>query len=165
MIIRKAKMEDAEEIAKVHVDSWRTTYKGIVPDSYLETLHYEKREEIWRTAIPTGNVFVAENEEGRIVGFANGGKERSGQYPGYDGELYAIYLLEAYQGKGIGSTLVKKVIEYLKEKGINSMIILALEDNPACMFYETLGGKRMGTEELEIGGKEFTEVVYGWRLE
>ncbi|WP_312096403.1 GNAT family N-acetyltransferase [Niallia sp.] len=165
MIIRKAKDADAKEIAKVHVDSWRTTYKGIVPDSYLETLHYEKREEIWKTAIPKGNVFVAENEEGKIVGFANGGKERSGQYPGYAGELYAVYLLEAYQGKGIGSTLVNKVTQYLKEMGLNSMIICALADNPACMFYETLGGKRIGTEEIEIGGKEFIEIVFGWKWE
>lgn len=165
MIIRKARAEDAKEIAKVHVDSWRATYKGIVPDSYLETLRYEKREEIWKIAIPIGNVFVAENEEGKIVGFANGGKERSGQYPGYDGELYAIYLLKAYQGKGIGSTLMKKVIKYLKEKGHNSMIILALEENPACRFYEALGGRRIGTEEIEIGGKEFTEVVFGWKMD
>ncbi|SLK41611.1 acetyltransferase [Mycobacteroides abscessus subsp. abscessus] len=165
MIIRLAKDGDAKEIAKVHVDSWRTTYKGIVPNSFLETLHYEQKEEIWKSAITIGNVFVAENEEGKIVGFANGGKERSGQYPGYAGELFAIYILEAYQGKGIGSTLVKNVIKYLKEKGINSMIILALEDNPACMFYETIGGKRIGIEEIEIGGKEFIEVVYGWKWE
>ncbi|MCM3362649.1 GNAT family N-acetyltransferase [Niallia sp. MER TA 168] len=165
MIIRKAKSEDAKGIAKVHLDSWRTTYRGIVPDTYLKALNYEEKEKIWKRAIPTGSVFVAENEEGQIVGFANGGKERSGQYTGYEGELYAIYLLEAYQGKGIGSSLAKKVFEYLKEIGFNSMIIFALEENPACKFYEAIGGKRIGTEEIEIGGKEFAEVVFGWNLE
>ncbi|CAI9386598.1 N-acetyltransferase family protein [Niallia sp. Sow4_A1] len=164
MMIRKARSEDAKGIAKVHIDSWRTTYRGIVPDTYLKALIYEEKEEIWKRAILTGSVFVAENEEGQIVGFANGGKERSGQYSGYDGELYAIYLLEAYQGKGIGSSLAKKVFEYLKEKGFNSMIIFALAENPACKFYEAIGGKRIGTEEIEIGGEEFTEVVFGWNL-
>ncbi|MEM5594184.1 hypothetical protein AAHH67_24905 [Niallia circulans] len=100
MIIRKAKDEDAKRIAKVHVDSWRTTYKGIVPDLFLERLNYEEREEIWKKAIPTGSVFVAENETGEIIGFANGGKERSGQYPGYVGELYAIYLWKPFKDKG-----------------------------------------------------------------
>jgi len=164
MMIRKARSEDAKGIAKVHIDSWRTTYRGIVPDTYLKALYYEEKEEIWKRAILTGSVFIAENEEGQIVGFANGGKERSGQYSGYDGELYAIYLLEAYQGKGIGSSLAKKVFEYLKEKGFNSMIIFALAENPACKFYEAIGGKRIGTEEIEIGGEEFTEVVFGWNL-
>lgn len=164
MMIRKARSEDAKGIAKVHIDSWRTTYRGIVPDTYLKALHYEEKEEIWKRAILTGSVFIAENEEGQIVGFANGGKERSGQYSGYDGELYAIYLLEAYQGKGIGSSLAKKVFEYLKEKGFNSMIIFALAENPACKFYEAIGGKRIGTEEIEIGGEEFTEIVFGWNL-
>lgn len=84
MMIRKARSEDAKGIAKVHIDSWRTTYRGIVPDTYLKALHYEEKEEIWKRAILTGSVFIAENEEGQIVGFANGGKERSGQYSGYD---------------------------------------------------------------------------------
>lgn len=163
MIIRKAKDEDAKRIAKVHVDSWRTTYKGIVPDLFLERLNYEEREEIWKKAIPTGSVFVAENETGEIIGFANGGKERSGQYPGYVGELYAIYLLEAFQGQGIGSLLVKKVMEYLKELGLFPMVIMAISENPACKFYEAIGGKKIGTEEAEIGGKKLTEVVFGWK--
>ena len=48
ILIRKAELEDAKGIAKVHVDSWRTTYKGIVPDTFLENLSYENREQIWK---------------------------------------------------------------------------------------------------------------------
>lgn len=44
------------------------------------------------------------------------------------------------------------------------MIIFALAENPACKFYEAIGGKRIGTEEIEIGGEEFTEIVFGWNL-
>lgn len=54
-------------------------------------------------------------------------------------------------------------MEYLKEIGLFPMIILALADNPACKFYEANGGKRIGTEEVEIGGKKLTEVVFGWK--
>ena len=162
MLIRKAKLEDAAGIAKVHVDSWRTTYKGIVPDSFLEKLSYEEREQIWKRGIEANQVYIAEDEEGRIVGFASGGQERTGKYEAYKGELYAIYLLEGQQGKGIGRNIFKAVVDDLKEKKLDSMLIWALEENPACLFYEKLGGKKIDTAEIEIDGKKLGEIAYGW---
>ncbi|MFJ7661235.1 GNAT family N-acetyltransferase [Lysinibacillus sp. NPDC097162] len=90
--IRKAIEPDAKAIAKVHVDSWRTTYANIVPDEYLINLSYENREQLWIKNISNDAVFVAENNEGQIIGFSSGGKERSGKYIEFEGELYAIYL-------------------------------------------------------------------------
>ena len=103
MNIRKAKAEDAAEIAKVHVDSWRTTYKNIVSDEFLERMSYEERENMWKRIFQsTGGepcVYVTE-KDGEIVGFASGGKERSGNYPDFDSELYAIYLLAEVRRMG-----------------------------------------------------------------
>lgn len=48
MLIRPARMADADAIARVHVDSWRTTYPGIVPDDYLATMSYEQRSGVWQ---------------------------------------------------------------------------------------------------------------------
>ena len=162
MFIREAKVEDAKGIASVHVDSWRTTYQGIVPDSFLESLSYERREQIWTTGIEENKVYIAEDKHGEIVGFASGGKERTGKYEAYIGELYAIYLLEGQQGKGIGQKLFQSVVKDLKEKKLNSMLIWALAENPACRFYEKLGGKKIDTSEIEIDGKKLVEVAYGW---
>ena len=78
---------------------------------------------------------------GRVIGFSTGGKERTGKYEMYTGELYAIYLLEEYQGKGMGRLLVQSVVDDLKEKEFNSMLIWALEENPACRFYEAIRWK------------------------
>ena len=91
----KTELKDITGIAKVHVDSWRTTYKGIVPDTFLNSLTYESREQIWKRGIEKNHVYIAENENNQIVGFATGGKERTGKYEAYKGELYAIYLLES----------------------------------------------------------------------
>ena len=162
MIIRKTKLEDAAGIAKVHVDGWRTTYKGIVPDTYLDNLSYESRERMWISGIEQDNVYIAEDDNGQIVGFASGGKERTGKYDRYVGELYAIYLLEGQQGKGLGRKLVQTVVDDLKEKKLNSMLIWALKENPACRFYEMLGGKQIDTAEIEIEGKKLSEIAYGW---
>lgn len=47
-------------------------------------------------------------------------------------------------------------------KKLNSMLIWALKENPACRFYEMLGGKPIDTAEIEIEGKKLSEIAYGW---
>ncbi|MCM3216827.1 GNAT family N-acetyltransferase [Niallia taxi] len=105
---------------------------------------------------------MAENREGEIVGFSSGGKERSGNYNEFEGELYAIYILKEHQSKGIGKALVKPIIDEIKEMGLNSMLVLVLKDNISRLFYEALGGKKIDTVEVEIAGKKLFELVYGW---
>jgi L-amino acid N-acyltransferase YncA len=162
MKIRKAVITDAKGIAKVHVESWKTTYAKIVPDEYLNNLTYESREQIWINNISDGGVYVAENNEGEIVGFSSGGIERSGKYNGFNGELYAIYIFKNYQGQGIGTALVKPIIDEIKAMGLYSMLVLVLEDNISRLFYEALGGKKIDTVEVQITGKKLSELVYGW---
>ncbi|USK45808.1 GNAT family N-acetyltransferase [Cytobacillus oceanisediminis] len=162
MNIRKAVLNDAKGIAKVHVDSWRTTYKNIIPDEFLNNLSYQRREELWINNIPKGNVFVAENDKGEIVGFSSGGIERSGKYKEYQGELSSIYILKEFQGQGIGKALTNPVIRELEKLGINSMLVFVLEENDSRLFYEKIGGKIIDTVEVEIAGKKLKELVYGW---
>jgi len=162
MKIRKAVLADASGIAKVHVDSWRTTYSNIVPADYLNRLSYKSREQLWKKGIPNGGVYVAETSAGEIVGFSSGGKERTGNYPNYVGELYAIYILKEYQGNGLGKLLVKPLIEELQLQNISTMMVLVLEDNRSRLFYEALGAEKIDTIEVEFSGKIVKELVYGW---
>ncbi|WP_255723302.1 GNAT family N-acetyltransferase [Sporosarcina sp. ACRSL] len=159
--IRVAVMNDAEGIARVHVDSWRTTYKGIVSESVLQNLSYEQRAENWRRGIGKNALYVAEDENGKIIGFATGGKERTGNYEA-DGELYAIYLLQEAQGQGIGKKLTQLIAQSLKEQGFTSMLVWVLEQNPSKMFYESLGGQPIAEAMIDIGGEEFKEIAYYW---
>ena len=165
MLIREARAADAAAIARVHVDSWRTTYAGILPSDFLASLSYATREQSWSRVLsaPSGRSFtcVAEDEEGRIVGFASGGPERTGD-PVYKGELYAIYVLAQCQRRGIGSRLVAAVLRRLVEQGIDSMLLWVLADNPSRGFYETLGARRIREKTAEVGGIEVIEVAYGW---
>ena len=161
MRIREAALVDADGIARVHVDSWKTTYKDIVPESYLQQLSYEQRTENWRRGIGKSVLYVAEDDSGRIVGFATGGKERTGKYDA-DGELYAIYLLKEVQGQGIGKQLASRIAQNLQEQGFISMLVWVLEDNPSKKFYESLGGQLVDEMMIEIGGEEFKEIAYFW---
>ncbi len=162
--IREATIEDVPGIARVHVDSWRTTYGGIVPQPVIDSFTYEQREELWRMALGPNSrsfVYVAE-EAGQVVGFASGGPARRDQAPDHAGELYAIYLLQEHQGKGIGRQLFGSVVRELVRRGLYSMAIWVLADNPACGFYEAMGGRKVYERQEEADGVVLDEVGYGW---
>ena len=169
MLIRQARISDAAAIARVHVDSWRTTYPGIVPDDYLAGLSYEQRSGVWQRILSEAEAdaaqsnYVAVDEDGAVVGFAGGGPERSGD-PDYAGELYVIHLLKDSQRRGVGRRLVTSVASDLISNGMRSMLVWVLVQNrPACLFYEALGGLPAREQEVSLGGLPLVEVGYGWQ--
>ena len=165
MRIREATIDDVPGIARVHVDTWRTAYPGIVPAEHLAGLSYERSEARWREfAFREGSpslVFVAE-DAGTIIASASGGPERDG-LPGYDGELYGLYVLAAYQRQGIGRALMLTVARRLVADGFKAMVIWVLKENlKARAFYEALGGVPISEKTITIGGAELTDVACGW---
>ena len=86
----------------------------------------------------------------QIIGSVNGGMERL-DHPIYQGELNAIYILESHQRKGIGRELARIVAKRLSQIEIHSMLVWVLADNPACCFYEKLGGKKVNQKEIKRG--------------
>jgi L-amino acid N-acyltransferase YncA len=166
MNIRKATLEDAKAIATVHVESWKTTYDGIVPAKYLEELSVSEKEQLWQRGLqqPKHSIFVVE-EDGNVCGFISGGKNRAtqGKEAEYEGEIYAIYLLKKAQGKGYGTKLVKALVDDFQHKRIRSMVVWVLADNPSRLFYERLGGEKIAEKVVDIGGKKLTEWCYGWK--
>src|SRR5699024_2293116 len=129
--------------------------------AYLAQMNYENREKKWKEIISKQAVFVAENNKGNIVGFSNVGEERTGKYPDYEAELYAIYILKTYQGQGIGKLLFKSILEYLKEKNIFSMQVSVLEENQSKLFYIHFGANEIGRQSIEISGKKLKLLTYG----
>jgi len=159
--IRPAGVRDAAAIAHVHVHSWLTTYKGLVPEEYLASLNEAERVPLWQDWLTRDiSVFVAEIE-GKVVGFAGGGPVRE-PLANYDAELYTIYLLEEVQGRGIGKELLSAVAKSLVGKGHTSMLVWVLEQNPAVGFYEKTGAQRLTSKQIEIGGASLNEVALGW---
>jgi len=79
MKIRKAIEEDVDGIAIVHINSWKTTYKGILPDQYLSSMNLEAKKKNWLRNLKMlhNATFVAENANGEIIGFAAGGPEQT----------------------------------------------------------------------------------------
>ena len=121
MLIRKATYDDIKGMAKVNVDSWRTTYKNIIPDTYLDSMSYGLREKSFQKALDDEQIIVyAAEEDEEVVGYIIGGKNREiEEFPAYEGELYALYILKEFHGKGIGKELVSKLFDELKARGYN----------------------------------------------
>lgn len=167
MTIRHGAIEDAPSLARVHVDAWRSTYRGIIPDAFLDAMSYDSStmmsERLLASSGPRKATFVAEDERGMIVGFAGAGPARD-VMDGIDCELYTIYLRPDAQGKGTGTMLFDAVTSFLAGAGMRGMLVWVLTDNPSKHFYEARGGVELTRKMIRIGGVELEETGYGWRL-
>lgn len=165
MSIRQAAYDDYPVLAKVHVESWKTTYRGMIADVYLDQLTVESRLDRWKQLLSRGDkdlwTFVSEDEAGRVCGFIQGGKCRE-EGAGYDAEIYALYLLQEHQGKGYGRLLVNTLIQAFRENGFGSMYVWVLKDNPARQFYIKMGGSPVSEKTLNIAGQAVLETGLAW---
>jgi GNAT superfamily N-acetyltransferase len=164
--IREATVDDAPAIARVHVATWQTTYTGLFPAEFMASMTVERRTEMWRRNLSTSpengrREFVAEDASG-VFGFVGGGPEREND-PVYKGELYAIYLLKAAEGRGAGRALLLRMAQFLRDQGCPNMLLWVLKENlHACGFYEAMGGQYVREKTVEFGGQPIIEVGYGW---
>lgn len=160
LLVRRAGMADVAEIARVHVQSWRETYRGIIPQPCLDQLSQPEHERQWRRCFATGGwAFVAEWEQ-RVVGFASGGLSRARRE--ISGEVYVLYVLKSCHRRGVGRALFDACHYELARCGHRGLIIWVLADNPARGFYERLGGEFAGESQAAIGGARLREVAYVW---
>jgi L-amino acid N-acyltransferase YncA len=138
--IRAATPSDAPAIGRIHVESWRETYRGVLPDRLLQSLSAVVRAAMWQGAAerePPVLLFVAQRVSGDLVGFVGGGPCRVTSLP-HDAEVYAIYLLRAVQQRGCGRRLMAVLAAALHARGFRSVCLWVLRENA------------------------FDEIAYGW---
>ena len=163
MTIREATPADAQAIARVHVETWRTTYPGIMPQEHLDALSVGQFAADWANRIAEGKtrILVAEDDAGRLVGFASGGPPRLPD-PDYAAEIYTIYLLQSHQGQGRGRRLFTAMARRLREDGHATLMLWTQVRNPARGFYEALGGVAARTGQRVVTGVTYDDVGYCW---
>lgn len=163
--IRRATSEDAAAIASVRIDTWRSAYRGILPDALLDGLDPVDSTASWRRGLETvspDRVAYVTEVSGKVVGFVTAGPERS-RNATYPGEVYALYVRDLYQGRGIGRGLVRVAAAELVRRGLSPILIWTLRDNPRSRaWYEALGGTVAGEKRELLEGHELCEVGYGW---
>lgn len=165
MNIRSATIDDAPEIAQIHVSSWQAAYKGLMPDDFLANLSVENRTRGWCATVERGEetVLVVEDDD-EICGFASCDKTRDEDLdPSVVGEILTIYLDPSSYGKGYGKLLMEQTLAVLREQGFREVMLWVLDGNErAIRFYEGCGFAPDGQVKTEtIGdGVEVRELRY-----
>ena len=164
--IRLACAADAPAIAEVRVNAWRTTYRGMIPDAYLDAMKVEDSAVLWAKVLAaapnTTSTFVAEID-GRVVGFASGIMKPEAKQ-GFDAELTGIYVVREAQGAGIGKRLVAAVAAAQRSHGATGMIVWVIAGNKiARAFYQRLGGELILEQPFTWDGMDLVEAGYGFR--
>jgi GNAT superfamily N-acetyltransferase len=168
--LRPAVLADAAAIGAVHVESWRETYSGLLPDSMLAELSVERWAVMWEQLLGDPGtarsmaIFVAVNE-GRIVGIGGCGPQRDEALAksGFTGEFGMIYVLRSHQGRGLGRSIMASLARSLAKLGHDKASLWVFRENEgARRFYERLGGAIVGEKAGERDGTLLVDLAYGW---
>ncbi|MCM1148655.1 MAG: GNAT family N-acetyltransferase [Butyricicoccus sp.] len=146
------------DVSAVYEQSWKHAYKGIIPQSYLDSIPAG----FWAQGLGKSGMYnLLALENGRIIGTSCFCKSRWEKFHNY-GEIVSIYFLPEYMRKGFGSALLGRAVEELKTLGFSKILLWVLEDNvPAKSFYEKNGFTPAGEYMSGIfAGKELREQLY-----
>lgn len=165
--IRPAAAADTPHMARVHVATWRTDYRGFAPDDYLDALSEDDEQRAYDKIIdnPQAQAFVAVDAAGRVVGLSTCGPYR---YEGsvlsanFAAELYNLYVCTDNRKGGAGRGLVEAAARWLVSRGITSMMLWTFDGYPSNTFYPRLGGKIVGRRQAMIGTKIVHDLAFGW---
>ena len=170
--IRRATQNDAAEIGRVYVETWQSTYAGILPDSMLAQMSDVRQAAWWARAIAdpaeARGIFVADDPERGVVGFGSCGRVR--EIPdGLDGtetrvgEVYTLYVEPDFQNQGLGRRLLDAMFRQLHASGFDTAVLWMLAGNPNRFFYEGMGGQLVGSQRDRFAGTSVSEIAYAWR--
>lgn len=148
--VRPARPADAEGMARVHVQSWRETYRGIMPDAVLDDPEAPaRRERMWTTVLTddryAANTVAVAEVDGRIVGIAMSGP--ADPQHGDVRELHVLYLLAGHHGSGLGRRLLQAVVP----DGTAAALWVADPNPRAQGFYGAAGFAPDGVTKVEEG--------------
>ena len=159
MDVRRARLEDARAIARVHAETWREAYEHVFGAERLASVSTDARLAQWERILAAGlsDVFVAADDG--IVGFVSTGDSRDADA---DAELFAIYVLRRAWGTGAGTALMRVAIDAMRARTTGDAVLWVLEDNPrARRFYEREGWALDGEhKEDDYLGLRVREVRY-----
>lgn len=165
MFIRFATPDDAERLASVHVEAWKSAYRGQVPDAYLDALSVHGRLGLWRKLLAdtTASKVILVLVDGDLpVGFAYCTAQRTEPTGDLTGELASMYIDPPVWRQGGGRLLMAAAIEWFTTMACREATLWVLDTNTGPRrFYEGLGWEMDGYRKpVELGGRNLVEVRY-----
>lgn len=153
-------------VARVHVEAWRSAYRGIIPQEFLDSLDVRQRARNYTfdAESATHLTWIA-LEGGTVVGFVTVGQSRETDTLSL-GEVQALYVATDRWRSGVGSTLLEKAEGLLRAAGNDAAYLWVLEENArGRRFYESQGWGDDGHQQIiELGGRPLVELRYRKKL-
>lgn len=162
MEIRKATVDDVYDISRIYALSWKSAYRGIVPNTYLDDLREDFWVEFFNGSINEESINVKMIFHNEVpVGAVAYGMSRDESLKDF-GEIFSIYLLPEYFGKGFGNKLLESALDDLKSLGFNNVYLWVLENNiNAQSFYMRNGFYKTNNKSyIEIQGERLIDIRY-----
>jgi GNAT superfamily N-acetyltransferase len=154
------------DIARLHVASWQTAYRGFVPERILQARNVEASLGGWQATYSQfpDNLSIVRDEAARGVGFCCAGPVvdvgRSGPF---QFEVYGLHVAPQFHRQGIGSLLLNNAFERMAALGCTGAIVWTFENLiQSRRFYEKHGGQVVKTGVWTVGDHHQNEVAYGW---
>ena len=165
LTVRTAVVADAAEIARIHVATWQSAYRGQLPDAFLDGMRAEQRRKQWEMTLnypaEGTRTFVAEPDSA-VIGFCLVGRCRDEDLGPAVGELLAIYVVPECWGQGAGCALMQAGLAHLSELDCERSVLWVLESNTRTRtWYQRQGWQLEGRRRVDrIGAVEFNEIRY-----
>lgn len=135
--IRKALEKDCKLLSRIKHKVWLTTYRGIYDDSELDDYDYSYHENKFKNKID--ELYVVINNED-IIGYFSFGIPRH-EYLDYEYCINSLYILNEYQGKGIGRYIFEYIDKYCDDNNILKFFVNCNKYNDKALgFYLKMGG-------------------------
>lgn len=152
--IRKAVFSDATAITGVQTDTWKVSYKNLIPEEILaqRTVSPERIAQ-FEKCISENRVWVVEKSE-RLVGFLTFRKY------GETAEIEIFYILPEYQRLGIGRLLFETAVAELQASGCRHLTVWTLKEAPSVGFYQKIGGQLSGRIKDWKYGLKTVELIW-----
>ncbi|MFL6715611.1 MAG: GNAT family N-acetyltransferase [Burkholderiaceae bacterium] len=153
MSIRSAVEDDAFAIARVQILAWRQAYAGMMPQAFLDRMDSVRRVTSWRRSLSAPAAMATDvvlDPAGQIVGFCVYGPSRDDDAAIGTGELVAINLLPAHWRRGLGRTMMARLLAAAAARRWQLLTLWVLEANmQARRFYEAHGFAADGASKVD----------------
>lgn len=160
--VRRARPQDAGEIAAAHDAAWRETYRGVIPGGELERMIARRGPGWWQTAIRRGARLLVLDYDESVAGYVTLGRSRWAGLP-YEGEIFELYLAPEFVGVGFGRRLFEAARRDLACAGLGTTVVWALSGNERAVgFYRHMGGRFAGTSHERFGAELRERVAFGF---
>jgi 8-oxo-dGTP pyrophosphatase MutT (NUDIX family)/GNAT superfamily N-acetyltransferase len=165
-VLRQAVVSDAKTIAALHSESWRSAYRGILNDNYLDNGIFEERQNYWQETLnapqPERRYVLLAEQDKKPIAFVSVFLDVE---PEYGALLHNLHVLPHLRGQGLGRLLMREAARWTLEQNVKQMHLWVVEANTqARKFYEALGGEVVEKRLESVAGNVERDLLrYIWK--